>query len=131
MIATSFWEAYSEGRKAWDKGKLGWKIKTGKYCFTAYHFYLFVITIPFLMTLPLVAFGWNTKLFGILLSAYFSGIIIEDFMWYVVNPKVKLSELNPKFANYYPWLKIGKFQIPAYYVLSFLITIGSWALIWR
>jgi len=26
MIATSFWEAYIEGRNYWDKGKLGWKI---------------------------------------------------------------------------------------------------------
>ncbi len=27
MIAMSFWESEVEGRKAWDRGKMGWKIK--------------------------------------------------------------------------------------------------------
>jgi len=60
-----------------------------------------------LLSLPLLIKGWDLKLFGILISAYFSGIVIEDFMWFVVNPAIKFKEsFNPSFANYYPWLKL-------------------------
>jgi len=57
MVAMAFWEAYSEGRNEWDEGKLGWKIKIGRYYFTAYHFYLFLVMWPLLLSLPLVIYG--------------------------------------------------------------------------
>ncbi|MBI2542579.1 MAG: hypothetical protein HYW24_00105 [Candidatus Aenigmarchaeota archaeon] len=131
MIANAFWESYVEGRDAWDKGKLGWKIRIGRYVFTAYHFYLFWVMWPILLSLPLVLYGWDTRLFGVLISAYFSGLVLEDFMWFVVNPAVKLSELNSKFADYYPWLKIWKFEVPLLYISGISIAILSWYLIWR
>lgn len=131
MIAIAFWESYVEGRNPWNKRKLGWKIQlTKKYCLPAYHIYLFGVMLPLLLTLPLVIYGWNLKLAGILISAYFTGLIIEDFTWFVVNPAVKLSEFNSKFANFYPWIKIGKFEIPAFYVVGFLIAFLSWYYIW-
>ena len=95
-----------------------------------YHFWIIVMQL-FFLSLPLIIYGWNLKLFGILVSAYFSGIVIEDFIWFIVNPVVKLSEFNSKFANYYPWLKIGKFEIPAYYVFDLIIAFLSWFFIWR
>lgn len=132
MIAMSFWEAYVEGKYPWDKRKLGWKIKLGKrFCLPAYHFYVFWVMWPLLLTLPLVIYGWNLKLFGILTSAYFSGMIIEDFGWFVVNPAVKLSQFNSKWANYYPWTKVGKFEIPTGYIAGIIIAILSWLIIWR
>ena len=132
MIAMSFWESRVEGRNAWDKGKLGWKIRFRKdLSITAYHFYVFWVMWPLLLTLPLVIYGWNLKLFGILVSAYFSGMVLEDFMWFVVNPVVKFKEFNPEFVNYYPWIKIGKFQIPLLYIAGIAIAILSWLFIWR
>ncbi len=131
MVAMSFWEAYSEGRKLWDKGKIGWKIKiTEKYCIPAYHFYIFVVMWPLLLTLPFVICGWNLKLFGILASAYLSGLVVEDFMFFVVNPKIKLSEFNSKFVCYYPWIKIGKIEMPLLYVMALIISLLSWYFIW-
>ena len=131
MIATSYWEAYVEGRKAWDEGKFGWKLKIGKFVFTGYHFYLWYVMWPLLMTLPLVVNGWDTKLFGILASAYVSGTVIEDFMWYVVNPEVKFKEFNTKFANYYPRIKIGKIYIPVFYIFGIVVSAGFWYFLWR
>ena len=132
MAATGFWEAYVEGRNAWDRGKLGWKIRVGHYTvMTAYHFFLFVVMWPLLLTLPLIIYGWDTKLFGILLSAYASGTIIEDFVWYLANPVVKVSELNTDFANYYPRVKIGKIRIPVGYFISIIIAALSWYFLWR
>jgi len=131
MIAMGFWEAYVEGRNPWDRRKLGCKIKFGKYVLTGYHFFLFVIMLPLLFSLPLIIYGWDLKLFGILLSAYFSGTVIEDFTWFLVNPAVSIKkDFNPRFASYYPWLKIGKFQIPLSYPLEILIALLSWYFIW-
>ena len=132
MIAMSFWEAYAEGRNAWDKHKLGWELHLwGKFVLPAYHFYIFIVMIPLLLSLPLVIYGWNTRLFGILLSAYLTGMTLEDFMWFVVNPAVKFKEWNPEFANYYPWLKLGWFRVPVGYVVSILLAIVSWYFLWR
>jgi hypothetical protein len=133
MIATSFWEAYVEGRNCWDKKKLGWKLKIGKhFVLPAYHFYLFVIMWPLLLSLPLVIYGWNTKLFGILFSAYLLGATIEDIGWYVVNPKVKFKEFFTSFSDYFPWIKInGKKIIPVNYVVSFILALLSWYFLWR
>ena len=132
MIAMAFWEAYAEGRKPWDKGKLGWKFKIGKFVFHAYHFYICWVMFPLLLTLPFIIYGWNFKLFGIIVSAYFSGMVLEDFMWYVVNPVVKLRELYTNFSNYYPWLRIRKKKIiPWGYVLGIVIALLSWWFIWK
>lgn len=129
MIAHSFWEASVEGRNAWDKNKYGWKWQiTKNLSLTRYHFWLFFIYLPLLIVvLPLVIAGYSTKLLGILLSAYFSGMVIEDFFWFVVNTEVKFKEAwNPKFASYYPWLVIGKFKIPVLYLVGIGLAILFW-----
>lgn len=129
MIAHSFWEASVEGKNAWDKNKYGWKIRFAKnLSLTRYHFWLFVIYLPLLIVaLPLVIGGWNIRLFGILSSAYFSGMVIEDFFWFVVNTEVRFSEAwNPKFASYYPWLVIGRFRIPVLYIIGIALAVLFW-----
>ncbi|MFH1325458.1 MAG: hypothetical protein ABIH49_01655 [archaeon] len=133
FIAMAFWESSVEGRNAWDKKKYGWKIKMGKYTFmTRYPFFAVWVMIPVLLSLPLVIYGWDIKLFGVLISAFFSGIIIEDFFWYVVNPVVKLREFWTNFSDYYPWIKLGKKKvIPLGYVAGILIAFASWWFIWR
>jgi len=132
MVANSLWEAYVEGDNPWDRRKLGWKIKLGnRYCYPAYHFFLFCVMWPLLLALPLVIYGWNLKLFGILLSAYASGLALEDFLWFVVNPAVKFSQFNPDYADYYPWFKLGRFQIPLCYIIEILIAIFSWYFLWK
>ncbi|MCR4284698.1 MAG: hypothetical protein NUV97_01475 [archaeon] len=124
MIAMSFWEAYVEGRNAWDKKKYGWKFKIGKFVFTGYHFFVFWVMFPLLLTLPFVMFGWNAHLFWMVVAAFISGMIIEDFFWYIVNPEVKLREFWSSFSDYYPWIKInGKKIIPIGYVLGVILTI--------
>ena len=132
MIAMSFWESYVEGRNAFGKGKLGWKLKFGKYSLPAYHFYVFFIMLPLLLTLPFIIYGWDLRLFGIIISAYFSGMIIEDFMWYVVNPVVNFKEFYSPFSDYYPWLKIKRKKIiPSGYIVNVIIAVLSWYFLWK
>jgi|GEM_PF-656661 hypothetical protein len=132
MIASGIWEAYVEGRNPWDKGKLGWKIKIGSFVLTGYHFFLFWIMYPLFLALPFVFTGWNAELLGILISAYATGIIIEDFTWYVANPVVRFGEWFTEFSDYYPWIKVGGRKIiPTGYVVGVLVAIGSWYFLWR
>ena len=133
FIAMSFWESSVEGRRAWDRGKAGWKIFFSQsLSLTTYHFWLAWVMLPLLLTLPLIIYGWNLRLLGILISAYASGLVIEDFGWYVVNPRVKFNELFTKFSDYYPWIKIGKRKIiPVGYVIGIIIALLSWYFLWR
>jgi len=133
MIAMSFWESSAEGRNAWAKKMCGWKLKlTKNISITRYHFWLAYVMLPLLILLPLITNGWNLKLFGVLVSAYSSGLIIEDFFWYVVNPKVKLKEFWTGFSDYYPWIKINnKKIIPLGYIIGLLIAIASWWFLWK
>ena len=75
---------------------------------------------------------WDPRLFGILLSAYCTGVIIEDFMWYVVNPSVKFMELWTPFSDYYPWIRIaGRKVFPLIYLSYGLLAAFSWYILWR
>ena len=131
MIATSFWEAYVEGKHAWDEGKLGWKIRyKGKVILTAYHFWLFIVMYPLLLSLPLAIYGFDKKLLGVIASAYFSGLVVEDFFWFVVNPVFNFRNWNSKNVKWYPWLNFGFFEIPAYYLISLGVSFLSWYFIW-
>jgi len=126
FIAMSFWETSVEGKKAWDKGKVGWKLKIGKYvALTRYHFWVYVMVIM-LLALPFLIYGWNKYLFGIILAAFFSGWVIEDFFWYVLNPVVKVKALNTKFASYYPRLTFGKTKIPVGYFVGIILAVISY-----
>jgi hypothetical protein len=128
----SFWESSVEGKYPWHKRKLGWKLKLGKYYIThRYHFNV-LLMIALLLALPFVISGWNIKLFGIILSAISSGLIIEDFLWFIVNPAIKFKQsFNPKFADYYPWTILGNFKIPTFYILGIIISLLSWFFLWR
>ena len=82
--------------------------------------------LPLLFALPLVVCGWNFKLFGTLVSAYFSGMVLEDFMWYVINPVVKFKEFFTSFSDYYPWIRFnGRKIIPVGYAAGILIAVLS------
>ena len=132
MIATSFWESCAEGRNSWSKGKAGWKFKFLGYEHTAYHFYLFWVMFPLLLTLPFIIFGWNLHYFGVVASAYLIGLSVEDFFWYVVNPEVKFRELYTNFSDYYPWLKIrGRKIVPLGYIITLIPAVLFWYFLWR
>ena len=132
LVASGFWEAYVEGRNAWDKGKLGWKIQIGSFVLTGYHFYLFWVMYPLLLALPFVFTGWDLKLFGIMVSAYTTGMVLEDLTWYLANPAVRFTEWFTPFSDYYPWISIGGRKIiPVGYVLGIGAALLAWFFIWR
>lgn len=131
MIATAFWEAAVEEDEPWEKGKAGWQIiSNGRVLLTSYHFWLFFVMFPALLAVPLII-GFSVRLLGVLLTAYASGLVIEDFAWFIVNPHYGLKKFTPKHAPWQIWIKIGKKGIPASYIVGLLIAVGSWYFLWR
>lgn len=127
LFATAMWESRIEGKNAWDKGKFGWKLKIkNQVVLTSYHFWWGYVMIPALLAIPLVLnFSWH--LFWILVGAYASGLVIQDFFWYVMNPVLPFRAFYTDFSNYYPWITLKKKKIiPVRYLIGIIITLFSW-----
>ena len=123
MIATALWESRIEGKNIGASSQIGWKVNILGTRFTEYHFWLWIVAYPLLLSIPLIMdFSW--KLLIVLLSSYTVGLVWEDFMWFVFNPYFNLSHFNSKDVKWYTWLKIGKFEIPFFYLIY--ITAAFW-----
>ena len=108
FVCISFWVSSAEGKHGWARKFTGWRTKIYKnYELTRYHFWVcFLIFI----SQPLIIYGFNSQLLGIIISAWFLGWVIEDFLWFVVNPEFKFKDWNSKKVKWYPWLKFGKIE---------------------
>ena len=108
------WEAYLEGKQGWTWNPAWWRIKLpGGYYYTAYHVWAFWIFGPLvIIILPQVVAGFSSRLTLVLLFSYLVGTILEDFLWFVVNPVYSFKKWNPKDTIWYPWLRLGNFSIP-------------------
>ncbi len=126
-IAIAFWEANMEGEFGWAARQCGWAVDFKVWKLTAYHFWLWLVTVPMFLALPFVIFGFQKSLVGVVLAGYFFGAVIEDFTWFFVNPQVPFHKFNSKYVTWYPWLKMGKsFEVPAFYVLYLVIGSILW-----
>lgn len=127
FVSIAFWESYVEGYNAWATGKLGWKVRITfmkKEPITAYHLFLYLITIPMFLALPLLIFGFNWHIFWLLLGNFFLGLVVEDFLWFVVNPVWGgLKNFNSKKVNWHSFVKVGNFEIPDFYIIFILFAI--------
>lgn len=115
-----------EGRNGWAKRSYGWRLKIFKRNLTAYHFWIWLVLLPMFLMLPLIVFGFNSRIFWLLASSYFLGALINDLVWYIVNPKVTLKDLNPKFAKWYNWWNIFGIKIPDFYIVYPIIFLIIW-----
>jgi len=115
FFVSSFWEAYIEGEFIGASRACDWRIKFGRKEIHGYHILLWGVTFPLLLSLPLVVnFSW--QLLRFIMAGYFVGSVVQDFFWFVVNPRFPFKNWNPQKANWYLWLKIGKLQLPAFYL---------------
>jgi len=132
FIVMAFLEKTIEGPNSWGRKTYGWRYIVSKklrLTLTEYHLFFWIFLI-LLFSLPLII-NYSNKLLGILISAFCIGFIIEDFLYFIVNPYFGIKKFNKKQANWYPWIGLGKFQIPVSYLIGIIITILSWYFLWR
>ncbi|MGV8152438.1 MAG: hypothetical protein ACP5OG_05130 [Candidatus Nanoarchaeia archaeon] len=130
FIAMAFLEKTIEGPNAWASKSYSWKYQFSKnVSITEYHlfFWLFIIILG---SLPLFTGGFSFELGGFLLSAFLVGFTLEDFTYFIVNPYFGLSKFNSKNARWYPWVKLGKIEIPLSYFIGLGLAFLSWFYLW-
>ena len=117
-------EAYLEGNTGWTWNPAWWRFRLpGGYWYSAYHVYMYVVTLPLLIMLPLVVIGWDWHLFFVLVFSWCIGSNLADYAWFVVNPLYPLKKWNPRQTRWYPWISIGSWHIPRSYAIRFFIAI--------
>lgn len=122
MIASGIWESSSEGVRSWAKGKSGWRIGKKPWILTQYHFFLFWVTFPLLLSIPLVV-SYSPELLRTIVFAYLTGTIIQDFSWFIFNPRWRLRRFNPRYVDWHAWVRIGPLNIPVLYLIGITLAL--------
>ncbi len=117
-------EAYQEGKHGWKYNHRWFSVPLpGGYWLHAYHVFIFLGIFPlFLFVIPLLLVGWNTHLFLVILFSFLMGLVLEDFLWFVVNPQFSFKKWKPKYVRWYPWVQIGTVAIPLGYLVVLLLS---------
>lgn len=122
FVLMAFWEAYAEGEAGGAARSVGPQFKFLGLKVKAYHLVLFALYIPLLLSIALVGrFSWH--LFKYISAGYFFGLVLEDFLWFVVNPKWPFKHWNPQYVTWYAWWKMGKLALPSFYLPFIIISI--------
>ena len=130
FTAIAFWEAYIEGRGGWAANQVGWKInfKVGflKRPLDGYHFWSWLVMIPAFLMLPFLMFGFDKHLFWLVVIGFLLGSVVEDFLWFVVNPDFPFRDFNPKKVWWHYWIGFGKFKVPEIYIIYPILALLIW-----
>jgi len=127
FISIAFWEAYIEGSGGWAANQVGWRLnfKVGflKRPLDAYHFWSWLVMLPMFLMLPFVMFGWNEHLFWVTIASALIGVVVEDYLWFVVNPKFRLEDFKPSRVWWHYWIGYGKYKVPELYIVYPILAI--------
>ena len=88
----ALWEIQIEGKDGWAANLPGWHIEkgwpvklTGGRPVTGYHFYMTIFMIA-IVHLPVFFVQWTWQLECLLMGFYVGMMVMEDFLWFVLNP---------------------------------------------
>ena len=94
------WEIQIEGKDGWVAKSPGWRIEKGWLMklsggrpVTGYHIYMTVFLIA-LVHLPLFFLTRTWRLESLLLGFYVGMVLLEDFLWFVLNPYFGLKKFR-------------------------------------
>jgi hypothetical protein len=131
FIGLAFLESTIEGDQGGAEGTKGWRKKVLGYELKEYHFWLWYIVIPIFVFSPLIALGPDFRVFGMLAIAYLVGGMLEDFLYFVINPNFGVHKWNSRYGKWMPWFKIGGVEIPQFYVRNAIAAAVVWVLFVR
>lgn len=88
----ALWEIQIEGRDGWAAKLPAWRLEKGWLVklaggrpVTGYHIFMTVFLIA-MVHLPLFFVPWRWPLECLLLGFYVGMVLLEDFLWFVLNP---------------------------------------------
>ena len=130
FAAIAFWEAYIEGSNGWAAKQVGWRInfKVGflKRPLDAYHFWSWLVMLPMFLMLPFVMFGFNAHLFWLVVIGFLLGTVLEDYLWFVVNPAFPYKDFKPGKVWWHYWIGFKNFKVPEIYIVYPILALLIW-----
>ncbi len=123
IIALSFWfakvEIQIEGTSGWAKNLPTWRIENhwllkvffGGRAMTGYH--AWVISFIFLLFHLPIAFTdqWSWSFEGRVIGGFILFWIVEDFLWFVLNPGFGIKKFKKEFIPWHPkWFLIAPIE---------------------
>ena len=126
----AWWEIQIEGKDGWAAKSPGWRIEkvwlmklTGGLPITGYHFYMTIFIIA-IVHLPLFFTAWSWRLESLILGFYVGIVLLEDFLWFVLNPHFGLKNFRKgKIWWHKRWLGV----VPAMY---WILALAAIVLLW-
>lgn len=129
-LILALWEIQIEGKDGWAAKSPGWRVErgwlmklTGGLPVTGYHFFMTVFILA-VVHLPLFFTAWSWRLEGLLLGFYIGMVLIEDFLWFVLNPYFGLKNFR---KGKIWWHKKWWGPVPAmYWILAVIAVVLIW-----
>jgi hypothetical protein len=88
----ALWEIQIEGKDGWAANSPGWRIEKGWLVklfggrpITGYHVFMTLFLVA-MIHLPLFFISWSWRLESLLIGLYLGMLLVEDFLWFVLNP---------------------------------------------
>jgi hypothetical protein len=125
-LILALWEIQIEGKDGWAAKTPGWRIEkgwlvriTGGRPITGYHFYMIIFIIS-LVHLPLFFTSWSWRLECLLIGFYLGMVLVEDFLWFVLNPYYGIKTFR---KGKIWWHKTWWGPVPSLYWILLIIVI--------
>ena len=123
----ALWEIQIEGKDGWAANAPGWRIEkgwavklTGGRPITGYHVYMTLFLIA-MIHLPLFFISWSGRLESLLIGFYLGMVLLEDFLWFVLNPYYGIKSFR---KGKIWWHKNWWGPVPSFYwILLIIITL--------
>jgi hypothetical protein len=122
----ALWEIQIEGKDGWAANSPGWRIEKGWVVkimggrpITGYHLFMTLFIIG-MVHLPLFFVPWSWRLECLLLGFYVGMVLLEDFLWFVLNPYYGIKSFR---KGKIWWHKSWWGPVPSLYWILLILTI--------
>lgn len=89
--------------------------------------YLFLFVVPLFLLIPLIIRRFDSLLIGTLGVGAFVGGIIQDFVWFIINPNFGIQKFNSQFATWLAWSDFGFVSVPTFYIVYAFVSMVLWS----
>ena len=87
---------------------------------TGYHVLILFYILPFLLHFPVFFTPWSLQKEFVVIGTYFLLLVLEDFLWFVLNPAFGLKNFNKEKIW---WHKNWLWRVPDTYIGGILLSI--------
>jgi hypothetical protein len=123
----ALWEIQIEGKDGFAAKLPAWRLEKGRLVrltggrpITGYHLYMVLFMIA-IVHLPLFLASWSWRLEGLLIGFFIGMLLVEDFLWFVLNPHYGIKNFRKGKIWWHPrwWGPVPDF----YWILAAIVAV--------